>query len=127
MKSYSKIFSRILKALKSECWWPISCPFKIVIEYRGVPEVKEDDDGISTGLKYANKLCDTFVVWARRFHHHNVQVHEKEQIRNNRIELLSETTRQYFEEFIRIFLKYSLPKDLNLLKISNHDNAIHIE
>jgi hypothetical protein len=88
----------------------LGSPFKIIIEYRGVPEVTEDEDGISTGLKYANKLCDIFVPWARRFHHYEIQEFEKQYIRENRVERLSKTTRQYLDEFRSIFLKYSLPK-----------------
>ena len=85
-------------------------PFKIIIEYRGVPEVTEDDDGISVGLKYANKLCDIFVVWAHRFHDYDVQEYEKEHIREYRVERLSDITKQYFKEFTSTFLRYSLPK-----------------
>jgi hypothetical protein len=85
-------------------------PFKIIIEYRGVPEVTDDDDGISAGLKYTNKLCDLFTVWAHRFHDYDVQEYEKEQIRKNRVDRLSEITSQYFKEFVGTFLKYSLPR-----------------
>ena len=85
-------------------------PFKIIIEYRGVSEVTEDDDGISTGLKYANKLCDIFVTWAHRFHHFVVQEFEKEYIRQNDVERLSKIPRQFLEEFTNKFLNYSLPK-----------------
>jgi hypothetical protein len=88
----------------------LGTPFKIIIEYRGVPEIMENEDGISTGLKYANKLCDIFVVWAHKFHNYNVVEFEKEQIRENRVEQLSEITRQYFKEFTSIFLRYSLPR-----------------
>lgn len=88
----------------------LGSPFKIMIEYRGVPEIVEDDDGISGGLKYANKLCDIFVVWAHRFHDYDVQEYEKELIRENRVERLSEITRQHFKEFTSTFLRYSLPR-----------------
>jgi hypothetical protein len=91
-------------------------PFKIIIEYRGIPEVTEDDDGISVGLKYANKLCEIFVAWAHKFHDYDVQEYEKEQIRVNRMDRLSETTRQHFNAFFSIFLRYSLPRghDINI-------------
>ena len=81
-----------------------------------MPEVAVDDDGISVGLKYANKLCEIFVAWAHKFHDYDVLEDDKELIRENQTDQLSEITGQYFKEFVGTFLRYSLPKghDINI-------------
>jgi hypothetical protein len=83
-------------------------PLKIILEFRGIPEI--DEDPIVNSL-YSKKYCDWFAKWASMFHNYEISDEDKNKILKQDFHSLSKKGLSLFLEFGKDMTK---KRDLDL-------------